>query len=65
MSYFGPATSCQSILPLVSQPTLPPLCRSILPLVGQSYLTLFLALAMVGTRATCVRVAKVERLPQS
>ena len=38
-------------------------CRSILPLVGQSCLTLFLALAMVGTRATCIRVAKVKRLP--
>ena len=47
--YFGPVTSCRSILPLVSQ-----YC-----------LTLFPTGCEIGTRVTCVRVAKVERLPQS
>ena len=38
------------------------------PLVSQSCLTLFLTVARgceIGTRVTCIRVAKVERLPQS
>ena len=54
--------------PLAGQFYLRSVGRSILPLVSQSCLTLFLTVARgceIGTRATCVRVAKVGRLPQS